>query len=85
MKRNISDVATQDEQQGMWCGFGICATSIFIGILSITTSISTRRINVLEGSPLTHIDQVMIMKISTNYLFNQIVMVYVINLGLFIN
>ena len=66
-------------------GFGICGASIFIGILSITAGISTYRINVLVGSPLTRIAQVMIMKNSTNYLFNQTVMVYVINLGLFIN
>ena len=71
--------------EGWDVGFGICATSIFIGILSITVDISTHRINVLEGNPQTRISQLMIMKISTNYLFNQIVMVYVINLGLFIN
>ncbi|GLJ31726.1 hypothetical protein SUGI_0637860 [Cryptomeria japonica] len=46
--------------KGWDVGFGICVAAVFLGILSLTGGISTYRINVLGGSPVTRIAQVFV-------------------------
>ncbi|XP_059078075.1 protein NRT1/ PTR FAMILY 4.6-like [Cryptomeria japonica] len=46
--------------KGWDVGFGICAAAVFLGILNLTGGISTYRINILGGSPLTRIAQVFV-------------------------